>query len=124
MTRPTGSFLNCYRCPSCGATWTDVDDASPDMDCDACGFRRVAPIDLAEAAPGTGGTGGYVIDEHEISEADEAGRSVRDAFAAYVEQMDRNETMPIIEMYGMAARKAGCNPEALHIALECHYRPA
>lgn len=58
------------------------------------------------------------------SEAYDPNRSACDALAAYVEQMDRNETMPIIEMYRLAAERSGCNPKVLQVAIEHHCRPA
>lgn len=110
--------INCYECPQCGETWIDQYDGMPEMDCDACGYRHITPFDLESgrdritALPG----------DNTVSEADEAQRTPVQALSAYIEQMDKGETIPIIEMYERAALKAGCNPEVLRIAFKHHYQ--
>lgn len=111
-------YINCYECPQCGETWMDEYDGMPEMDCEACGLRHITPFDL-ESGPG------YITalsGENTVIEADEAQRTPLQALSAYIEQMDKGETVPIIEMYERAALKAGCNPEVLRIAFMHHYQ--
>lgn len=39
----TSQFLNHYKCPSCGHTWSDVWTAQCDDDCPSCGARHISP---------------------------------------------------------------------------------
>ena len=90
-------YVNCYRCPQCGASWVDEYDAMPEMDCDVCGLRHITPLGVVDP------------DHAGQAEAAEA------AFRAYIEQIDAGAPMIIIDLYARAARDAGCNPDVLKI---------
>lgn len=110
-------YINCYQCPRCGETWMDEFECIPEMDCEACGFRHITPFDLESGSDSVTAISG----ENTVSEADEAWRTPLQALSAYIEQMVKGETFPIIELYERAALEAGCNPDVLRIAFKHHY---
>lgn len=110
--------INYYECPQCGETWIDEYEGMPEMDCEACGLQHITPFDLESGPyPLTAISGADTV-----SEADEATRTPLEALSAYIEQMDKGETIQIIKMYERAALKAACNPDVLRIAFKHHYQ--
>ena len=110
--------INYYECPQCGETWIDEYEGMPEMDCEACGLRHITPYDLESGTTHTAA----LASVDTVSEADEATRTPLEALSAYIEQMDKGESIPIIEMYELAALKARCSPDVLRIAFKHHYR--